>query len=97
DALARYALGRLFNELPGMLGGSRSRAEDELRAALEADPRLTIARLELARVLAATGRLPEARCQLDTLLAETEPGHPAEYFRHDRPAALELRARLESR
>ncbi|MBN2538150.1 hypothetical protein JXB37_07745, partial [candidate division WOR-3 bacterium] len=31
DALARYALGRLMNELPGMLGGSRARAEDELR------------------------------------------------------------------
>jgi len=89
-ALAWYALGRLHAELPSLLGGSLSRAEDYLRRGLAADPNYTIIRLELARVCLRRQRRDEARRELNTLLATSRPTNPAEFMLDDRPAALEL-------
>jgi len=95
-ALAWYALGRLYAELPSLLGGSMGRAEDCLRRGLAADPNHTIARLELARVLARRQRRSEARRELEVLLATGQPTNPAEFILDDRPAALELLKSLET-
>lgn len=89
-ALAWYALGRLYAELPPLLGGSLSGAEDYLRHGVAADPNYTIIRLELARVCVRRQRRDEARRELETLLATGQPTNPAEFVLDDRPAALEL-------
>jgi tetratricopeptide (TPR) repeat protein len=89
-ALAWYALGRLYAELPSLLGGSLNRAEEYLRHGLAADPNYTLIRLELARVCVRQQRRDEARRELETLLATSQPTDPAEFVLDDRPAALEL-------
>jgi tetratricopeptide (TPR) repeat protein len=89
-ALAWYAMGRLYAELPSLLGGSLNRAKGYLRRGLTADSSYTIIRLELARVYLRQ-RLPtEARRELDALLATGQPTNPAEFVLEDRPAALKL-------
>jgi len=94
-ALAWYALGRLYAELPSLLGGSLNRAEEYLRHGVAADPNHTIIRLELARVYARLQRRDEARRELETMLATGQPTNPAEFVLDDRPAALELLKSLE--
>jgi len=95
-ALAWYALGRLYAELPSLLGGSLNRAEEYFRHGLAADPNYTLIRLELARVCVRQQRRDEARCELETLLATGQPTDPAEFVLDDRPAALELLKFLEA-
>jgi tetratricopeptide (TPR) repeat protein len=95
-ALAWYALGRLYAELPSLLGGSLNRAEDCLRHGLATDPNYTIIRLELARVYARRRRRDEARRELETMLATGQPTNPAEFMLDDQPAALELLKSLEA-
>jgi tetratricopeptide (TPR) repeat protein len=95
-ALAWYALGRLYAELPSLLGGSLSQAEEYLRQGLAADPNYTTIRLELARVCVRQQRRDEARRELETLLATGQPTDPAEFVLDDRPAALELLKSLEA-
>jgi tetratricopeptide (TPR) repeat protein len=89
-ALAWYALGRLYAELPSLLGGSLNRAEEYLRHGLAVDPDYTIIRLELARVCVRRQRQAEARRELEALLATGQPTDPAEFVLDDRPAALRL-------
>jgi tetratricopeptide (TPR) repeat protein len=94
-ALAWYALGRLYAELPSLLGGSLTRAEEYLRHGLVADSNYTIIRLELARVYSREQRRIEARRELHALLATGQPTNPAEFVLDDRPAALELLDSIE--
>ena len=63
-----FGMGTFLFELPGFLGGDRTRAEHHLRRALEMDASLTGARVELARVLIAKGAVGEAREQLQRVL-----------------------------
>ncbi len=89
-ALAGYALGRMYAELPGLLGGSPGKAEMWLRRGVTSQPNYTIIRLELARVLSRQGRRGEAAAELRRLLAVQEPTNPAESVLHDRPSAETL-------
>src|SRR5512134_4100851 len=43
--------GNVFLEVPDLFGGDREKAEQQFRKALELDPRFTVARVDLARVL----------------------------------------------
>jgi tetratricopeptide (TPR) repeat protein len=95
-ALAWYALGRLYAELPSLLGGSLSRAEEYLHHGAAADPNYTIIRLELARVYMRLLRPDEARRELHVLLETGQPTNPAEFALDDQPAALELLKSLEA-
>jgi tetratricopeptide (TPR) repeat protein len=95
-ALAWYALGRLYAELPAVLGGDLDLAEQYLRHGLAADPSYTTIRLELARVCVRQQRRDEARRELETLLATGQPTDPAEFVLDDRPAALGLLKSLET-
>jgi len=93
-ALASFALGRMYEELPGLLGGGLTKAAALYRRGVASDSSYTIIRLALARVLARQGRRDEARAQLERLLAVTDPSNPAEFVLDDRPAAQALLDRL---
>jgi len=93
-ALASYALGRLCEELPGMLGGGPKRAEAWYRRGVASDPNYTIIRLALAQALARQGRRDEARREIERMLAVSNSTNPAETALSDRPAAQALLGQL---
>jgi hypothetical protein len=94
-ALAWYARGRLYEVLPGIMGGSLKRAEECFRRGIAADPNYTVIPLGLARLLVREKRWAEARRQLELLLTTANPTHPAEFELDDRPAAMELLRSIE--
>jgi tetratricopeptide (TPR) repeat protein len=65
--------GSLAAELPGFLGGSLRRAEEEFRRALELDPRRASVRVELAGLYVETKRYADARRELRRALEEPAP------------------------
>lgn len=85
--------GGLAAELPGLLGGDRLAAEAHFRAALEADPRRTGTRVELARLYIATRRYTNAQRELRRVLTESAPSDLPYWTLADVPRA---RALLES-
>ena len=89
-ATAYDALGVLYYELPGLVGGSLAKSEQYLRQGIELDPNYTILRLDLAKVYVKQKRWPAARAQLDSLLATAEPTYPADAELDDKPEAREL-------
>ncbi len=66
---AETALGQWYFEVPRLLGGSRTKAEDHLRRVLDRFPQSKTALSFLAEVLAADGRTREARTLLHRLIA----------------------------
>jgi tetratricopeptide (TPR) repeat protein len=85
--------GGLAAELPTMLGGDRARAETHFRKALDADPRRTGPRIELARLYIATRRYADAQRELERVLDEAAPSDLPYWTLSDGPRA---RALLES-
>jgi tetratricopeptide (TPR) repeat protein len=69
---AEAALGQWYFEVPGMMGGSRSKAEELLRRALTYDPENRAALSFLAEVLAAGHRRDEARALLQRVIDAPE-------------------------
>lgn len=65
--------GSLARELPGFLGGSAARAEEQFRRALDLDPRRAGVRVELARLYIRAKRHADARRELRLALEEREP------------------------
>ena len=86
--------GGLAAELPSVLGGDRARAEEHFRKALDADPRRTGARVELARLYIATRRYADAERELERVLEEAAPSDLPYWTLSDRPRARALRAAL---
>jgi len=86
--------GGLDAELPAMLGGDRARAEEHFRRALEADPRRTGTRLELARLYLATRRSADAQRELQRVVAEPAPSDMPYWVLRDAPRARALLASL---
>jgi tetratricopeptide (TPR) repeat protein len=82
--------GNVFLEVPGLFGGDREKAEQQFRRALELDPRFTVARVDLARVLIATRRYADARRQLQRVIDEPTPNSVADWTVKDLPRAREL-------
>ena len=66
---ADRALGRWYLKVPGLFGGSRSKAEMHLRRSLTYNPRSTASLFFLAETLAADDRDDEAHAVLRQLLA----------------------------
>ena len=89
--------GNVFLEVPGLFGGDREKAEQQFRRALEIDPRFTVARVDLARVLIATSRYAEARRELQRVIDERAPHSVADWTVKDLPRARELLASIESK
>jgi tetratricopeptide (TPR) repeat protein len=86
--------GGLAAELPAMLGGDHTRAEAHFRKALEADPRRTGTRVELARLYIATRRYVEAARELERVLGETAPSDLPYWTLADEPRARALLASI---
>jgi tetratricopeptide (TPR) repeat protein len=84
------AYGVLYYELPGIVGGSLARSEEYLLKGIELDPNYTVIRLDLAKVYVKQKRWTEAREQLETLIATTDPTFPADFVLDDRPEAMQL-------
>ena len=91
---AVYALaGNVYYEVPGLLGGDLTKAEEMFRKGIELDPKHTGMRVGLAKTLIKKGRIPEARRELQAVLDEKEPRNPADWTLKD---SKEARALLES-
>ncbi len=93
-AIAHGALGVLYYELPGIVGGNLGKSEEYLRRGLEADPDYTLIRLDLAKTLVKRKKWQDAREQLELLIATGDPTFPAAFELDDRPEALQLLDRI---
>ena len=82
--------GNVMYEVPGLLGGDRKKAEEHYRKALGIDPRFTVVRVDLARLLIATGRHDEAKRELTRVIDERAPTNIADWTVKDAPRAREL-------
>jgi tetratricopeptide (TPR) repeat protein len=89
--------GNVLFEVPALLGGDRARAEEHYRKGIEIDPRFTVLRVDLARLLIAQGRLDEARRELRRVLDETAPTSQADWNARDVPRARALLDSLKDR
>ena len=89
--------GNVFLEVPGLFGGDREKAEAQFRRALEIDPHFTVARVDLARVLIAKGRVADARRELQRVVDERTPNSLADWTAKDRPRARELLESLKGK
>jgi tetratricopeptide (TPR) repeat protein len=68
EGSADRALGRYYFKVPALLGGSKTRAEQHLRASLRYNPESTISRYFLAELLIDQKRLVEARAELQHVI-----------------------------
>ncbi len=93
-ALASFALGRMYEELPRLVGGGPAKAEAWYRRGVASDPNYTIIRLALARVIIRQGRRVEGTTELRRVLAVSTPTNPAEAELEDRTAARVLLRQL---
>ncbi|MFO7650204.1 MAG: hypothetical protein R6X13_02530 [bacterium] len=96
-ALAWYALGRFFHEVPRFVGGSLSRAESCYVRGLQCDPHLTLLRASYAQLLAATKRKSAALAQARAVLSEKAPSNPGEHRLYDVPRTQALIRQLGGR
>ncbi|MGH9139893.1 MAG: TRAP transporter TatT component family protein, partial [Vicinamibacterales bacterium] len=90
---AEAALGQWYFEVPRLLGGSTSKAEQHLRRALAFDSQNLVALAFLAEVLAATGRGTEARSVLQQIL---DAPFSAEWAPEQRDSKKQAATRLRS-
>jgi tetratricopeptide (TPR) repeat protein len=65
---ADRALGRWYDKVPRLFGGSASKAEEHLRASLKYDPQSTITHYFLAELYLDEGRKADARAELQRVL-----------------------------
>jgi len=77
---AYMALGQLYLEAPGILGGDKQKAIQYLEKGLRFGPDNALLKANLAAAYAAANRNDDARKQIDALLAmKPAPGYEAEY------------------
>lgn len=86
-----YALaGKVYSEVPEMLGGGLKKAEEMFRKGLELDPHCTQMRVGLGQTLLKQGRVAEAQQELQAVLAEQMPSNRAEWTLKDAKEARQL-------
>lgn len=85
--------GSLYRELPVLLGGDPALAEQHFKKAQALDPHLTGVGIELALLYSNTGRIGEARRELQGVLDEPAPTDRSRWLLKETPRA---RAMLES-
>jgi TRAP transporter TatT component family protein len=68
DGSADRVLGRWYFRVPGLFGGSDTKAEEHLRASLKYDPNSTVSHFFLAELLIDGHRDAEARTELQKIL-----------------------------
>ena len=89
--------GNVYLEVPGLFGGDKEKAEQQFRQALEINPRFTVARVDLARVLIARGRHTDARRELQRVIDEKAPDSIADWTVKDLPRARQLLESIKAR
>jgi tetratricopeptide (TPR) repeat protein len=95
---AVYALaGNLFYEVPSLLGGDLTKAEEMFRKGLEQDPRFTAMRVGLGKTLLKLRRPAEAKREFQAVLDEQNPTNPAEWTLRDMKDARELLASIDGK
>lgn len=87
---AHIMAGSIARELPVLLGGDVKEAEEHFQTAQRLDPRLTGARIELAQLYINVGRFPEARQQLQSVLAERAPTDRPRWTLKEVPRARQM-------
>ena len=68
EGSADRVLGRWYDKVPGLFGGSKKEAEAHLRASLKYDPTSTVSHFFLAELLLDQGRRGEARAELQKVI-----------------------------
>jgi tetratricopeptide (TPR) repeat protein len=86
----RALAGNVLMEVPSFAGGDKAQAEKQFRRGIEVDPHFTTLRVDLARLLIASGRYDEARRELTQVIDERAPTNVADWTVKDRPRAQEL-------
>jgi tetratricopeptide (TPR) repeat protein len=87
---AHIMAGSIARELPVVLGGDRKEAEHHFKTAQRLDPRLTGVRIELAQLYIDLGRYPEARQELQAVLAERAPTDRPRWTLKEVPRARQM-------
>ena len=82
--------GNFYLEVPGFLGGDLEKSETHFREAIRLDPRLTVIRVDFAKLLIKRDRYADARRELQRVLNEAEPRWQADWAVRDRPTAQKL-------
>lgn len=91
ELTAAYALaGNVYYEVPPLLGGDLSHAEQMFRKGLALDSKFTAMRVGLAKVLIKQKRLAEARRELQAVLDEQTPRNLADWTVKDSRDARQL-------
>ncbi len=91
------AMGVLYYELPGFVGGDLGKSEDYFKRGIKSAPNYTLIRLDLAKVYIRQKRWAAARAQLDSLLATSDPKYPADAELDDKPEARELLEQIKDK
>jgi len=91
------AMGVLYYELPGFVGGDLAKSEQYYKRGIESAPNYALIRLDLAKVYVKQKRWVAARAQLDTLLATTDARYPADAELDDKPEARELLEQIKDK
>ncbi len=92
EGSADRALGRWYNKVPGLFGGSNDKSESHLRKSLTYNPDSTASHYFLAETLADEGKKEEARAELQRVLdAPLDP----EWTPEDREFKVKARSLLE--
>jgi tetratricopeptide (TPR) repeat protein len=89
--------GNVYLEVPRLLGGDLNLAEELFRKGIGQDPRDTAIRIGLAKVLIAKKRIPEARKELEAVLAERSPRSLADWTLKDVKEARQLLDSIKDR
>ena len=97
SASAHVLAGNVFFEVPALFGGDRAKAEAYYRKGIAIDPRFTVIRVELARLLIATDRAADARRELQRVIDERAPTSIADWTVKDLPRARALLVSLGDR
>jgi tetratricopeptide (TPR) repeat protein len=93
-----YALaGNVLYEVPPLMGGDLRKAEEMFRKGLAQDPHFTGIRIGLAKTLIKTGRVAEARTELQAVLNEKNPRNTGEWVMKDTKEARQLLQSLDSK
>jgi len=97
-AFALHMMAILLRDTPfflrGYLKGSRNDVERYLVTAIEADPNLARARLDLAEYYRSAGQIAKARAQAQAVIEMTNPTQKRRWRETDRPAAEALLKKL---
>jgi tetratricopeptide (TPR) repeat protein len=91
---ADRALGRWYNKVPRLFGGSAAKAEEHLRASLTYNPQSTITHYFLAELYLDEGRKHDARAELQHVLDAPISTDYAPEDRNYKEKARQLLARL---